>query len=263
VKRWIPSLKAEFQTNTGSVEENQWLRDSGVEGRARGSEGVHQPDVNHKLYGRVKIGRNVNTKMLTFTKYTSASSSSNEWVTFDPLIVPTGAEFPEPRQQQQNLSFQSIAGSQNEGSSRETEEARIARLIQEARLRNPLMIDAAQMHSTPISSVLTPIPPISQLYATLSKVVQVGSKLSSVKPKIGKGKTNNKGADQKALKHLRVEESNAAPQYNSEVMVQQAESPTQNTTEGVADAEVVMQDTETDENNVVMAEPDSQARQEK
>jgi len=86
-----------------------------------------------------------------------------------------------------------------------------------------------------------------------------------MKPKAGKGKVSFKSAEQKVQKRLRIEEKGSEvedgkveKQEDSSILVPDAASG-----EEKQDSEVTMQDSELGVNNIVMAEPDSQARPEK
>ena len=79
-KKWGPTLRAEFNSNTGCLEDNQWLRDSRVAGGdgncgvggLRGHETIPNPDIIHRLHGKVRISHANYTKLLTFAKHIEA-----------------------------------------------------------------------------------------------------------------------------------------------------------------------------------------------
>jgi len=140
------------------------------------------------MYGKVKIGRNVETRLLTFAQHFGATFNSNEWIYFDLLSKAAYANTHTLAQNQQQMFFPTITGTQPVMQNTDAEGARIDRLIQEARLKNPIMIEGAPEQLTLNSPILNPAQPISQLATTLTKVVHVSSKPSNMKPKAGKGK---------------------------------------------------------------------------
>ena len=139
-KKWGPTLRAKFRTNTGSLEDNQWLRDNGpIGGADRRNEELVHADIFHKLYGRVKIGRNVETRLLTVAQHFGATSNSNEWIYFDPLSKAATANTHTLSQNQQQMSFPTITGTHPIMQNTDAEGAIIDRLIQEARLKTPIV----------------------------------------------------------------------------------------------------------------------------
>jgi len=85
-EEWVPSLKVEFQgVQEGGVGTNRWLRRQGTGTREHGAEERLSCKKIHSRVGRVKIGRNPDTKGLIFAKYIGAQNCSNEWICFDPF----------------------------------------------------------------------------------------------------------------------------------------------------------------------------------
>jgi len=142
-KKWGPSLKAEFQgSQEGEVVTNPWLRRQGAgTGGQKARERSSCTNI-HSRVGRVKIGNNLETKGLIFAKYIGAQNSSNEWICFDPFsadfnvwpVMETATANPGTNMLQLTAAGAPIVVRVEE----EGDEARIARLIQEARMKNPI-----------------------------------------------------------------------------------------------------------------------------
>ena len=136
-KKWGPSLKAEFQgPQEGGAFANPWLRRHDAGRRPE----IPTRNNIHSRVGRVRIGRNSNTKELTFAQQVGNQSSSTEWAPFDPLSKEFNAEQVRPPTdafsgttvpQLTETGETSAASGLDEG-----DEARIARLVKEARLKN-------------------------------------------------------------------------------------------------------------------------------
>jgi hypothetical protein len=156
---------------------------------------------NHAQFGRVKIGRDLVTKVLLFFKLVNGTCES-----FDPArclfgesvqqVVPKTRNTAPVLQLAQSHGPESICAA-------ESDEERIARLVQEARLKNPLSIESA---SSDVGSNTAAQPPISHLTASLAHMLKVG--LSGMpNPTVsddGTVKITSKGPKQ--LKRLRMEE---------------------------------------------------------
>jgi hypothetical protein len=145
-KCWGPTLRAEFKGNSTGGVDNQWLHDSRKNGGM--SDGVVHDGMgpvahsfNHAKFGRVNISRDLVKKVLLFFKLVNGT-----WVSFDlarclfeesvPQVIPTMRDTALVLQLANSHIPQSICAV-------ESDEERFARLIQEARLKNPLPIESA------------------------------------------------------------------------------------------------------------------------
>lgn len=143
-RKWGPSLKAEVQGVQGGVATNPWLRNQGI--GTGGPEAGKRLNCNkfHSRVGRVKIGRNPVTKGLIFAKYIGAQNSSTEWICFDPFsadfnvwpVAETAAANSGPTP----LQLTEAGATSDARVEEEGDAARIDRLIQEARLKNPVQV---------------------------------------------------------------------------------------------------------------------------
>jgi len=250
-KKWGPSLKAEFQgPQEGGVFTNPWLRRQ--ETGAQRQKGGERPVCSkfHSRVGKVKIGRNPVTKELIFAKYIGAQNNSNEWITFDPFcayfnawpVVEVAAAALGP-----NILQLAGTGEPSEvHAEEEGDEARIARLVQEARFKNPIQTMEipvlTQQQNTQFAANLINPQPVEQLRLTTALPLKISTKDDGLKQ----------------LKRSRVDDSGAKMEVSDVDVVR-----TNIGSLAIGSQEVVMRDNCLFESDNVMAEPGHQARQRK
>lgn len=264
--QWGPFLKAEFNGLAGRHDENPWLHDGRRRGRQGGRNGARiNEGLNfHRVFGRVMIGRNPNTKELVFYKHIGTHYSSNEWVQFnvENVAVTPDAAQPVGDGQISNIITQVGGVNENQPLLLEGDEERIARLVQEARLKNPVMIGAPSVNvSTVTGHKPQDQPPVSQLAASLAQILRTGVPTSAEPRLTASGmKPLNKPEVPKHLKRIRLEESEektADEKDDSDTLVMNRVEMFQS----VEFPDVVMNESASAAHDNVMAGPGHQARQ--
>jgi hypothetical protein len=258
-KRWGPTLRAEFKGSSTEGVDNQWLHDSRKHGGMRDGMvhdgmGPVEHSFNHATFGRVKIGRDLVKKVLLFFKLVNGT-----WVSFDPArclfeesvphVIPTKRDTTPVLQLANSHIPQSICAAGND-------EERIARLVQEARLKNPLSIDSAL--SGFVSNVNTE-PPMSQLTASLAHMLKVGQS-GMPNPKVSNDGTIKIASEgPKQLKRLRMEELESTVEKTTEGVEMNGSKDSEGG-QDMANKDVVMRDRGLGGINNVKAGPGHQAR---
>lgn len=137
----------------------------------------------------------------------------------------------------------------------ESDEERIARLVQEARLKNPLSIESA-----PFGFNAAAQPPISQLTASLAHMLKVGQS-GMPKPKVSDNGTIKIASEgPKQLKRLRMEDREDTVEKTKEGVATKG-SNVSDGGQDTASKDVDMRDRGLGGINNVMAGPEHQARQ--
>lgn len=157
---------------------NPWLHDNRRRGRQGGMARAPFANLNdiHRVFERVKIGRDDTTRQLIFYKHAGPLYSSDEWIVVSTESIHNIPDAAQPVQTNVRMSQAvQVTGSEvQDPLLLEGDEARIARLIQEARLKNsvnevlsrsPLEANSCQIHSQ--QNVL-------QLAASLAQVMRMG-----------------------------------------------------------------------------------------
>jgi hypothetical protein len=143
-QQWGPYLRSDYIGPEGGVVENPWLHDGRNRGRRTWARAAECSNL-HRVFGRVRIGRDAVTRGLVFYRHIGALYDSNEWVRFNVESVGQTQDAAQPVGSKTilNSSLQIADPATHEVQLVEGEEARIEQLIQEARLKNPVMIGDA------------------------------------------------------------------------------------------------------------------------
>lgn len=256
-KRWGPFLRAEFKGSSTGGLDNQWLHDSRKSGGERdGAVQVGMGEVAHSFthakFGRVKIGRDLVTKVLLFFKLVNGT-----WVSFDPTRCLLEESEPQEVPTTRNATPVPQLATHGPHSicATESDEERIARLVQEARLKNPLSIESA-----PFGFNAAAQPPISQLTASLANMLKVGQS-GMPKPKVSDNGTIKIASEgPKQLKRLRMEDREDTVEKTKEGVATKG-SNVSDGGQDTASKDVDMRDRGLGGINNVMAGPEHQARQ--
>ena len=229
---------------------NPWLRRQ--ETGAQRQKGGERPVCSkfHSRVGKVKIGRNPVTKELIFAKYIGAQNSSNEWITFDPFSADFNAwPVVEVAAAALGPNILQLAGTGEPcevHAEEEGDEARIARLVQEARFKNLIQTMEipvlTQQQNTQFAASLINPQPVEQLRLTTALPLKISTKDDGLKQ----------------LKRSRVDDSGAKMEVSDVDVVR-----TNIGSLAIGSQEVVMRDNCLFESDNVMAEPGHQARQRK
>jgi hypothetical protein len=244
--------------------ENPWLHDGRNSGRRDWARAAECSNL-HRVFGRVKIGRDMVTRGLVFYRHIGALLDSNEWVHFNVESVgntPDAAQLV-GSETILNNSLQIAGPTTQETLLEEGDEARIARLIQEAWLKNPVMIEAAMNTNVESEKNVNEHQPISQLAASLACILHTGLPIGAEPTVNGNGVMQiNKPDGPKQLKRLRLEESEdcTSPRQNAETVTDLNRTDNSSSIE-VSD--VVMHESVSAANSNVTAGTENQARRDK
>jgi len=81
-QNWGPYLRADYMGPVGDEMVNPWLHDNRRRGRQGGRARSPYANLNdiHRVFGRVKIGRDTTTRQFMFYKHAGPLYSSDEWI---------------------------------------------------------------------------------------------------------------------------------------------------------------------------------------
>jgi len=262
-QQWGPYLRADYNGLEREDNDNPWLHDGRRRGIQGGRNGTRADEGHnfHRVYGRVKIGRHTDTKELVFYKHIGALYDSDEWIRVNVESIGHIPDVAQPVGARQVMigNLQLTSSVTQEVPLLEGDEERIARLVQEARLKNPVMIET----TTYTSANLNGQPPASQLAASLAQILHMGMPYA-VDPHVNSNGVISiqKPDGPKQLKRLRSDasETSVEERQNGAEAAEIIRTDSNNVIESV---DVVMNESAPAANDNVMAGPGHQARQEK